>query len=40
MILLNDIDRLGMWHSINIGESEENLVIVFNDAIEWILKRS
>ena len=31
---------LGMWHSINIGESEENLEIVFNDAIEWILDRS
>ncbi|KAL3800806.1 hypothetical protein HJC23_001643 [Cyclotella cryptica] len=30
----------GFWHSINIGESDENLDIVFNDAIEWILKRS
>jgi len=30
----------GMWHSINVGESDENLDIVFQDAIEWILKRS
>lgn len=30
----------GMWHSINIGESDENLDIVFRDSIEWILKRS
>ena len=30
----------GMWHSINIGESEENLERVFRDSIEWILKRS
>ena len=30
----------GMWHSINVGESDENLDIVFRDAIEWILKRS
>ncbi|EED92153.1 phospholipase [Thalassiosira pseudonana CCMP1335] len=30
----------GMWHSINIGESDENLDIVFRDAIDWILKRS
>lgn len=30
----------GMWHSINVGENDENLDIVFRDAIEWILERS
>mmetsp|Transcript_2935 Transcript_2935/g.5973 ORF Transcript_2935/g.5973 Transcript_2935/m.5973 type:complete len:141 (+) Transcript_2935:879-1301(+) len=30
----------GMWHSINIGESDENLQIVHQDAIDWILIRS
>ena len=30
----------GMWHSINIGESDSNLEIVFRDSIQWILKRS
>lgn len=30
----------GMWHSINIGETDANLDKVFQDSIEWILKRS
>lgn len=30
----------GMWHALTCGEPDENVDIVFNDCIEWILERS
>lgn len=30
----------GMWHALTGGEPIENVQIVFNDSIEWILARS
>jgi acylglycerol lipase len=30
----------GMWHSLTGGEPLENVLLVFNDAIEWILARA
>jgi caffeoylshikimate esterase len=29
----------GMWHTLTSGEPEENINLVFNDAISWISKR-
>lgn len=29
----------GMWHTITSGEPEENVNLVFNDAIAWIMER-
>ena len=34
------ISLTGMWHSINVGESDDNLERVFQDGIDWILRRS
>lgn len=30
----------GMYHNLTGGETDENIGIVFNDAIEWIMQRS
>jgi len=30
----------GMWHCLTSGEPDENIDLVMNDCIEWILKRS
>jgi alpha-beta hydrolase superfamily lysophospholipase len=30
----------GMWHALTSGEPDENIDRVFNDCIEWILKRA
>lgn len=29
----------GMWHSITSGESDEDIDLVFNDTIAWVLAR-
>lgn len=29
----------GMWHTLTSGETKENIDIVFNDAISWLLAR-
>jgi alpha-beta hydrolase superfamily lysophospholipase len=29
----------GMWHQL-IGESEENVELVFGDILEWLIKRA
>jgi hypothetical protein len=29
-----------MWHSLTSGEPDENIDRVFQDCIEWILKRA
>lgn len=30
----------GMWHSLTGGESDENIQIVLDDSIAWILERA
>ena len=30
----------GMWHALTSGESDENIDMVFNDVIQWVLERS
>lgn len=30
----------GMWHAITSGEADEDIDLVFNDAIAWVLARS
>ena len=30
----------GMWHNLTAGETDDNIEIVFNDAISWVIKRS
>lgn len=30
----------GLWHALTSGETNDNMNMVFNDVIEWILKRS
>jgi len=30
----------GMYHNLTAGETDENIEIVFNDAISWVLERS
>ena len=30
----------GMYHNLTAGETDENIEIVFNDAITWITDRS
>ena len=29
-----------MYHNLTAGETDENIEIVFNDAISWVLERS
>lgn len=29
-----------MYHNLTGGETDENISIVFNDAIEWVTQRS
>ena len=30
----------GMWHSLTAGETDENVELVLNDSIQWILERA
>jgi acylglycerol lipase len=30
----------GMWHSLTLGESDEDINLVFNDILQWLDKRS
>jgi acylglycerol lipase len=30
----------GMWHALTAGEPTENVELVLNDSIEWILARA
>ena len=30
----------GMWHSLTGGETDENVELVLNDSIQWILERA
>jgi caffeoylshikimate esterase len=30
----------GMWHSLIAGEPPENVRLVFDDSIQWILERA
>ena len=29
----------GLWHTITAGDPDENIDLVFQDAIQWVLNR-